>query len=115
MTIPVFAKVFIDKDLDNKEIALKIATTIINFDEHVIIDYKIYEMLKQLAIESQNITLPEMAKVLKIKNEFINATFYISIIDSNYLSIDKFIYKSGNVFCFEKSEENKPILITMSK
>lgn len=113
MTIPVFAKFFIDKDLDSKKIASKIATTIISFNENVIIDYKIYEILKNLSIESQNITLPKMAKVLKINNEMLHATFYISIIDSNYLSIDKFINKSGNIFCFEKSENNKPILITM--
>lgn len=115
MTIPVFAKIFIGNDLDDNEIALNIATTIINFNETVIIDYKLYEILKKLAVESQNITLPEISKVLKIKNEFINATFYISVIDSNYLSIDKFIYKAVNGFCFEKSENSKPILITKIK
>lgn len=113
MTIPVFAKIFIDRDLDHKKILSKIATTIISFNEHIIIDYKIYEILKELALEIQDINLAEITKVLKIKNEFINATFYVSIIDSNYLSIDKFIYNSSNGFYFEKSENNKPILITM--
>lgn len=116
MNIDTMAKFFIDKNTDSIKIASKIATILISFSNNsVIIDYKIYDELKKLAIETQNLILPEDAKILKIKSQEINAIFYVSIIDSNYLSIDKFINLTSKPFCYEnKDNTNNYILIKMS-
>lgn len=115
MNIDTMAKFFIDKNTNSIKIASKIATILISFnDNSVIIDYKIYDELKKLAIETQNLTLPEDAKILKITSQEINAIFYVSIIDSNYLSIDKFINLTSKPFCYENKDTNNYILIKMS-
>lgn len=116
MNIDTMAKFFIDKNSDSMEIASKIATILISFNANsVIIDYKIYEELKKLAIETQNLVLPEDIKILKIKTQELNAIFYVSAIDSNYLSIDKFINLTSKPFCYEKAcNTNNCILIKMS-
>lgn len=116
MNIDTMAKFFIDKNTDSMKIASKIATILISFNSNsVIIDYKIYDELKKLAIETQNVVLPEDIKILKIKSQELNAIFYVSTIDSNYLSIDKFFNLTSKPFCYEKAcNTNNCILIKMS-
>lgn len=114
MNIKADAKFFITETLEAPKIASKIANIITSFKNNFLIDYKIYEKLRGLSLETQNIvTLPQDAKVLKINTRQINAIFYISIIDSNYLAIDKFINLNSG-FCYEKSDDNEFILIKIS-
>lgn len=116
MNINAYAKFFIDKNLEPDKIASKIATILISFNKSsIIIDYKIYEKLKELAIATQNINLPEDAKVLKIKSQQITAIFYLSIIDSNYLCIDKFISLNNKIFCYENPNSCDYILFRIAE
>lgn len=115
MNIKADAKFFIDETLDDYKIASKIASIITSFNNKFLIDYKIYEKLRKLSLETQNIIkLPEDAKVLKIYSKQINAIFYISIVDSNYLIIDKFINLNSG-FCYENPNNNKVILIKIAE
>ena len=82
-------KIEINSDLDTERIASKIANVILSFrNNNFFIDYKTYEKLKELSLETQSIvTFPPNVKVL----------------NSDYLSIDKFIELSRGLY-YEKNK-----------
>lgn len=98
-------KIEINSDLDTERIASKIANIILSFrNNNFFIDYKTYEKLKELSLETQSIvTFPPNVKVLKIRNNHLNVIFYVSTVNSDYLSIDKFIELSRGLY-YEKNK-----------
>ena len=98
-------KIEINSDLDTERIASKIANVILSFrNNNFFIDYKTYEKLKELSLETQSIvTFPPDVKVLKIQNNHLNVIFYVSTVNSDYLSIDKFIELSRGLY-YEKNK-----------
>lgn len=109
MNINTDAKFFIDNSLSATQVADKLATTILTFKSNsFVIDYKIYEVLKSIAI----IGNPYM---LRIKHDYLGFILYLSVIDSHYLLIEKYIGLTGNLNHFYERTDNlvKPILFTM--
>lgn len=98
-------KIEINSDLETERIASKIANVILSFrNNNFFIDYKIYEKLKELSLETQSIvTFPPNVKALKIQSNHLNVIFYISTVNSDYLSIDKFIELSRGLY-YEKTK-----------
>lgn len=98
-------KIEINSDLDTERIASKIANVILSFrNNNFFIDYKIYEKLKELSLETQSIvTFPPNVKALKIQSNHLNVIFYVSTVNSDYLSIDKFIELSRGLY-YEKNK-----------
>lgn len=92
MNLPISGKLIIPKTLKPEEIAERIATIIISFNYNAIIDFKIYERLKNVA------SCPELQTeqlTLKIKTYGINLIFKFSAIDSDYLFTDRLINLNG--------------------
>ena len=97
-------KIEINSDLEPERIASKIANVILSFrNNNFFIDYKIYEKLKELSLETQSIvTFPPNVKALKIQSNHLNVIFYVSTVNSDYLSIDKFIELARGLY-YEKN------------
>lgn len=109
MNINTVANFFIDNSLSATQIADKLATTILTFKSNsFVIDYKIYEVLKSIAM----IANPYM---LRIKHEHLGFILYLSVLDCHYLLIEKYIGLTGNLNHFYERTDNlvKPILFTM--
>lgn len=98
-------KIEINSDIEPERIASKIANVILSFrNNNFFIDYKIYEKLKELSLETQSIvTFPPNVKALKIQSNHLNVIFYVSTVNSDYLSIDKFIELSRGLY-YEKNK-----------
>ncbi len=112
MNINTEAKFFFDSSLSATQVADRLATTILTFKSYsFVMDYKIYEILKSIATVS-----PHM---LRIEHEHLGFILYISIIDSNYLLIEKYIGLTDDLnhfHCYVRPDKNnlvKPILFTM--
>lgn len=113
MNINTDAKFFIDNSLDATQVADRLATTILTFKSNsFIIDYKIYEILKSIA----TIGNPYM---LRIEHKYLRFILYLSIIDSNFLSVEKYVSLTDDLNHFHfyvKPDKNNlinPILFTM--
>lgn len=99
--LPISGKFIISPELNAKEIASRIATIMISFNENIIVDYKTYEKLKIVSVIPENQT---EQMVLKINSDSIKVIIYFSPIDSDYLYIDKLIYLNGNGRYRERSD-----------
>ena len=112
MNLPISGKLIVPKTLKPEDTADRIATIMISFNYNAIIDYKVYERLKQIA------SFPELQTeqlTLKIKNNGLNLIFKFTAIDSDYLFTDRLINLNGNGHYCIRSEKRENFLFILEE
>lgn len=113
--------IIVPKTLKAEKILNDMMNNIISFgtgNVRFVTDFKMYNFLKNLSSESMNLKLPSSTMVLKIKLKNINCQISFSLLDSDYLIIERFIKFSGNVGIYEAAKEQEKtstILIKLSE
>lgn len=112
MNLPISGKLIIPDNLKPEEIVERIATIMISFNYNIIIDYKIYERLKEIAICPE---IQSEQQFLKINSEGMNLMLNFSSIDSDYIFIEKLLKLNGNGNYCEKSEYKENFLFVLEE
>ena len=112
MNLPISGKLIVPKTLKPEDTADRIATIMISFNYNAIIDFKIYERLKNVASCTE---LQKEQLTLKIKTYGLNLIFKFSAIDSDYLFTDRLINLNGNGHYCIRSEKRENFLFILEE